>query len=61
MTSDWLDACDPVPPRQEVELTDAQRAKRLRKWKRRFYAPLHLGKDAVDCHAVEAGFDEMEG
>lgn len=58
MTSDWSDACDPVPARRE--LTDEQRARLHRQWKRWPTRALHhLTKDTVPAHWIDADFDEM--
>lgn len=59
-SSDWRDACDPVPARRE--LTPGQAAKRARYWanerKRGWGKP---GADAPSAYRVEPDFDEMEG
>ena len=55
---DWSDACDPVPVRRPADLTDAQRADRLKRLKKRQHLAPKLNKDSVPGW-VENDFDEM--
>lgn len=60
MTSDWSEACDPVPARRELSEAEKRRRIALKKRERRNNW-ITSGEDMPSTYHVEPDFDELEG
>lgn len=58
MTSDWLDACDPVPPRRELTEAEKKRLQALMEF-RRLQGFKKRGIDVPSAWRVDSDFDDM--